>query len=369
MFPPDIQYCMDHEVWLSNISCDVYDYCGLYHQNFTEWFDGDYVPFGEKAKAMTNFLDRWRIDAPLQSKVFLSVNAIKGIYQNRHDYALELKDSGLKLSNRQCKKQFPAVIRTGNFRPDIIISQVAVRAKQDFGGLTKDDIKCLYLAEHERHEARHKELMQSVRKSINEEEYFELGEEQQKEIDSRNALSVKRASELLSAVIGKEETEVFLGKNHVSVTGQKYDYKISPNNMTTGHSGLDIKILQKDTDQRLANLCFYYEGINAVDQAMAFVLDINNGNEDVILEIGNAFAADKNVLNNPFYKEIPGDDLGCMMLTLSERGRYKNLDNYSNRMEKLTSFAIPVINKYIDETFSFGPNLEELETDYALRLR
>lgn len=357
MFPPDIQYCMDHDMWTSDISGDVYVYCGEYHENFVDWFDNTDVPFNLKNLEMKRFLDEWRKTASLQQKVFLSIHGIKSIYGMKHEYVLELKDLGAKLSNLQCKKQFPKLVYSDSLHFNGILNQVSSRAREDFAGLSRQDLIELFLAEEEIIETKYKKIEEIVR-----EHAWKLSDDKIKEIEDKNKKTIDKASELLTSFIGQEDTELFLGKNHISITGNLYDYRIAPNNLFSDHSGLDIEILCRKTKQKLSNLCFYYEGINAVDQAMAFVLDVKNGNEKLILETGNPFNQNKDVANNPFVKETPkNEDLGRIFLSSYEQKKYGNLKNYSARMDKLISFAKPVIDNYIENIFGFENTLEGLK--------
>ena len=108
---------------------------------------------------------------------------------------------------------------------------------------------------------------------------------------------LRRSSEFLRKLIGKEQTTLFIGGNEVKVEGERFIFSVKVNYIySTSHGALDIRVLEKNSGDYLCNLCWYVSKTPAIDQMAAMILAVQTGDEESIIEIGNAFAVQNETL-------------------------------------------------------------------------
>lgn len=117
---------------------------------------------------------------------------------------------------------------------------------------------------------------------------------------------LRRSSEFLRKLMGKDRTTLFIGGKEVTVEGERFIFSVKVNQIHGMHHGaLDIRILEKTSGDYLCNLCWYVEKTPALDQMAAIIMAVQTGDEDTIIKIGNAFSVqNKAVEQHPHVHDL-----------------------------------------------------------------
>jgi hypothetical protein len=104
---------------------------------------------------------------------------------------------------------------------------------------------------------------------------------------------LKKSSAFLSRLIGTNNVTMFVGGKSIRVEGQRFVFELKKANiLAENHGALSISVLDKESDRRLFDLCWYVERTPALDQISALVMAVRAGEEDEIIRVGNMFSID-----------------------------------------------------------------------------
>lgn len=315
MIPPDIQYCLDSMIELDIISGDIYEYYFEFKENLINWFD---TSNGGFEKYLDDY-NGWRQKAPAIERAYCSKHGWEYIKQNSNNTVLAMSWDIVEKY-----KKLPSVVTIkkhiwegqtqqkymSNFH-NILNNSIV-----DFVGITKNDLNEYSEELREKRRLEYEELNEAFRN-----QQFDFIESYEDRITvkkhteiKKTKTMIKKSVSLMEQFFGKENTSIFISGNHVEVTGKKFAYHLSKNYglNVLGHSGLTIAIHDKKTGEYLSKLCFYYDKMPVADQAVAFMLDIQSGNEDEILNIGNCYALSEEgrshkILKNYFPSQSVGE--------------------------------------------------------------
>lgn len=130
---------------------------------------------------------------------------------------------------------------------------------------------------------------------------------------------LKKSAAFLSTLIEPNDVTMFVGGKEIRVEGYRHVFVIGKDNiLSTNHGAISIKVLDRETDRRLFNLCWYVSDTPALDQLAALVMAVRAGDEDEIIRVGNMLRVDQSaiaelrpdLLFEPYLPCAP-DDLIC----------------------------------------------------------
>lgn len=114
-------------------------------------------------------------------------------------------------------------------------------------------------------------------------------DKQSRALRATNRKVIKRAATTAVSLVGANEVSVFARGGRVILPGQTLALEVTRfgSSAEIGHGGLKVVAVDKDTGERLADLCVYHEGTPALDQLTALALGMKAGEEAEILATAN----------------------------------------------------------------------------------
>jgi hypothetical protein len=99
---------------------------------------------------------------------------------------------------------------------------------------------------------------------------------------------LRRAAVIASAVLGASTVSALARGEPIKIEGDTAKFELTRRDSLArvGHGALRVSMLDK-SDRRIAELCVYFEGTPAIDQAVAFSLYAKAGLESEIIETAN----------------------------------------------------------------------------------
>lgn len=146
-------------------------------------------------------------------------------------------------------------------------------------------------------QARHREAIQRAYAALSDPLLKRAGHRSASSKDERKAL--RRSLSAASAAIGEEGARTLLRGEPVRLQGHLFDFVIRSRLRRSGHGGLTISLFGPDSEERLADLCLYFDGMPALDQAAALALHISSESEIDLIEAGNLFNLTVEGARNP----------------------------------------------------------------------
>lgn len=283
--PPDVSYCIDSAVELQLLTADVAFYLSYYKPDVVQWFDDNGRNF-EKLGTQ-EFLEFRENRATLLQRSVMSYQALKTIvrysaYENCLGVAGDFvhADEELIPTRENLLPFFDKGATQDRFNKNL--SDVIERARTDlFNGITLQEIN--------------QEIGNIYRneRTLTDGLYYDETTGTVKRLKPNNKKKRKailKSLDFLARVAGSKTKEVFLGGDYITISGNHFVFKIRKGNYSDfGHSSLDIELWNR-RNQRLSNLCFYYENMPAADQLASMMIEITAGNEMKIIETANCWS-------------------------------------------------------------------------------
>lgn len=164
---------------------------------------------------------------------------------------------------------------------------------------------------------------------------------------------LKKSSKFLSRLIGNRDAVAFIRGDEIEVTGQRYSFKLKKSNiLTTGHGGFRISVMDRETDVRLVDLCWYIPDTPALDQLAALVLAVKVGDEENIIEVGNHLRISQEAkAHADFARFLPRSDNGDLEALLNQINNINTVMGETIeqvfRRDDLTLRSTPGTSRYV----------------------
>ena len=111
---------------------------------------------------------------------------------------------------------------------------------------------------------------------------------------------IKRSVKFMNKLVGNDVTRMFIGGDVIRFEGEHCVYEMKKTaTMTTAHGGARLSVFTKGDDIHLCDLCIYTPNVPLLDHVASIALHLRAGEEDQILDIGNAY----NINDSRAYKE------------------------------------------------------------------
>lgn len=273
---PDVQYCLDSMMELHEIPGNAYVYLMDIRENVNKWFDNIN---SNMANACIEDYDNWRNTASRENKAYVSAQALEHSKFQLHDVTLAMTWDVLEKTNNRIpyKKEIKEFGFSGKTQTRFLnnFDYIVRYAIQDLKGLTYADVQGFSNKIHE-----------------NRRKNFEYNDRPVKQLRKDTKFIKKVAAKSVSLAeqfLGKETTRIFLGNDYIDIIGKDFKFKVRKQSNLFDYNHLEIKIHDKISDDYLCNLCFYYDNTPIADQLVALMLDIQAGNEDKVMSVGNCF--------------------------------------------------------------------------------
>lgn len=294
MAAPDIQYCLDSMVELHLLSGDVYTYLMYFKDNLTNWFDNNQE---HELLAQIEY-NEWRKSTTQVKRAYTTFQGVNTLKNQAYDVCKEITHDAWKLANRcmPSNKQIIECMYDGKLQKRYMnnFNNIFKNAKADFKNISESDFDNL---NKEIYEVQRKRYMiefgydDSIRKPI----------KRNVQVNKNKRKIITKSVNTLQNFLPAEDTKLFLGNNFVSITGQYFTFKVKKKSSlsNTGWNTLDINIHDKQSDEYLCKICFYYENMPTADQLTSLILDVNAGNEDKVIRTGNIFQITEKAKSHP----------------------------------------------------------------------
>lgn len=345
--PCDIQYCLDGMSELHEISGDIYGYFSDFKENAINWWDEN--DSGRMSELIIADYSKWRKTAPLIEKAFLSYEGICQLKHQSHDLVLALANHSIENNPNPTKKEIASLLSSETEKTCVRfkknLKRIITNAKEDFKNITILDIQDFIEAQEAKRRAFYAAEFNPTAILGPEEDWVEGNKKTKLYVIPKEERKIMTKSiKLLTDLFGKETAKIFLGREHVDVSGKKFNFKIKKKGSLsqTGWSALDIELYDK-ADVKLCNLCFYYDNMPPADQLIALMLDVQAGNEDIVVKTGNCFKVTADGSNNSDLAEIKSNPL-----LLKNQGNFPIMENQLLNPEIFNGFfplGFPTIPK------------------------
>ena len=316
MLPPDLSYCLDHEVQTGGLGADERAFVDLYMPDAVAWFD---AVADEGASFPARLRERhraWRAAAdPLDvmGLDWAGLGGLRWLVDECADGVLSLPGVPEEPADGDLMRCLESAGTVPV--PVLLAAEVAARCSEDiarWGAEAFHAARGRAATLYERHrddiarrDADARTLVQARRDAA------EAPGRPAKATGGRRAAKLARRAlarsyGLLAGLAGRPRASAWLAGDTVTVEGNRFDFRLrvrDPN--AVGHGALDVSVTDKH-GILLAQLCVYVPETPALDQVAALVLHVISGEEDEILRKANVIISTEAAHADPAFEDVFG---------------------------------------------------------------
>lgn len=301
--PPEIQYVCDGMSYHMDVTADVTSYLSLFYSGNWDWYDNPDPRKKIHDIADGVFFDWFKSSSPTEKNVCMSgaVAMWKNHFPDLVDSVVSscVRPLYKKLCNGRGKKE---LYSRRNIRRAIRKNELIKKSRN------------IYLLFNSRYIVDENSLLDGYttgRNILIEREESERRQRyqftrQKNYVTWKSKRHIKRtrkrnikAVSMLSKIAGKDMTSVYIGGNEVALRGKQVEFRITKNSFSsTNWNSNSIKIYDLEGNY-LSRICVYFDETPAAEQIAGFVLYIQSGMENEIVQNGNLSDISEKGKNHP----------------------------------------------------------------------
>jgi hypothetical protein len=112
----------------------------------------------------------------------------------------------------------------------------------------------------------------------------------QRLLQDKNRRVVKRSIKFFEKLVGSTTARLLISGDRIRIEGKHGVYEIKKSGtLTAAHGAARLSVFTKKNDLHLCDVCIYTPNVPMLDHVAAMIMDIQCGNEEQILSIGNPY--------------------------------------------------------------------------------
>lgn len=364
--PPEAQYICDGMVTCMDVTADVGAYLNMFYRGNWDWYDN--LPNNQRFhQASENMFSRWFASAPVLHRHVCMSAGVSMWNQHLPDIVRDIIKESVRPHHKKLLKSRgeKTLFSSGNIRKAIRKSVRVAKARDVYSRFAlRYNFSDQNLLDGFREGQRILLNLSNINEERRRRNYasYHLNWKAKRRIKQDRKRNVKAVT-MLRKIAGSDTTRVYIGGDKIVLRGNLLEYHITKNNFQSDHwSGNTMHLYDLEGNFLCAN-CVYFEGTLAAEQIAGFILYIQTGLEEELINNGNLHSFSEVGREHPvILKAMKGKEVppGIGPFDIQEfHGEYVTMNNIECAIDREIDSALyqgrlgmnHLVNKYDTRKF------------------